>query len=100
MTAFTPTDIPSSVNTLEKLIVWASTIMNDLYTDTTAIESTGNAERVCQSAPFLITAVTPPTWRVVSRTSIPLQPTWRRQQKIWQFAIDIGSASIPTEFKS
>jgi 3D (Asp-Asp-Asp) domain-containing protein len=100
MTAFTPTDLPSAVNSVEKLVAWGGTILNDLYTTTTAIEATGVAERVAQSAPFLVTASDPYVWRLITRTSIPLQPTWRRQGKLWLYANDIGSLAIPTEYKS
>ena len=100
MTAFQTSDIPSGVNSLEKLVVWAGTILNELYTSTTAIEATGSAERVAQSAPYLITAVSTPQWRVITRTSIPLDPNWRRTNKMWLSAQDLGSAAIPTEYKS
>lgn len=100
MTLFTPTDIPAAVNSLEKLEVWCMTILNDLYPTLTTVESTGNADRVAQSAPFYVAASDPPTWRVISRSSIPLQGTWRRQGKLWLSANDLGSAAIPTEYKS
>jgi len=100
MVLWVPSDVPAGVNSLEKLSVWSSTILNDLFPTLTAIESTGVADRVAQSAPFFITASDPATWRVISRTSIPLQPTWRRSSKLWLFANDIGSSSIPTEYKS
>jgi hypothetical protein len=100
MTAFTPTDIPAAVNSLEKLEVWTMTILNDLYPTLTTIESTGSADRAAQSAPFYVSASDPPTWRVISRSSIPLQATWRRQGKLWIYANDLGSSAIPTEYKS
>lgn len=101
MTAFSSADLPSSINSVEKLSVWCATVLNHLYPGTTAIEATGNAERVAQSAPFFITATTPPEWRVISRNSIKLNSNWQRgTAKIWANAEDIGSASIPTEFKS
>lgn len=100
MTIFTVTDIPSAINTVEKLECWCSTILNDLYGDVTAIEASGVAARVATSAPFYIPVADPPVWRLINRTSIPLQPTWRRQGKIWTFAQDLGSLAIPTEYKS
>lgn len=76
------------------------TIMNDLYPTVTTIEAAGQADRVAQSAPFFVTASDPATWRVISRSSIPLQPTWRRTGKLWLYAQDLGSSGIPTEYKS
>jgi hypothetical protein len=100
MVAFAPTDIPAAINSLEKLNVWSMTILNDLFPTLTAIEAVGTADRVAQSAPFYISASDPAGWRVISRSSIPLQPTWRRQGKLWLSANDIGSSAIPTEYKS
>lgn len=101
MVAFATTDIPSSINTVEKLLVWANALMDELHPSVTAIEASGVAERVCSSGFFKITATDPVTWRAISRTSIPLNSAWRRgNAKVWTFAIDISSASIPTEYKS
>jgi hypothetical protein len=100
MTLWTPTDTPAAINTLEKLMVWGNTVLNDLYPNTTVVEATGTANRVVQSAPFFITASDPTVWRVISRTSIALDPTWRRQGKLWLAAQDIGSSGIPAEFKA
>ncbi|MEM6837681.1 MAG: glucose-6-phosphate dehydrogenase [Cyanobacteria bacterium P01_C01_bin.120] len=101
MTAFQTTDIPASVNTVEKLAVWATTVLNHLYPTVTAIEATGLAERVAQAGPFEVTAVDPPQWRNIARTSVPLNKNWQRgASKIWTHAEDLGSSSIPTEFKS
>jgi hypothetical protein len=101
MVAFVTADIPSSINTLEKLTVWSCTILNELFPTQTAIEATGNANRTAESGPFLITAVDPPQWRIISRTSIPVNGQWRRGTgKIWTFVQDLGTASIPTEYKT
>jgi hypothetical protein len=101
MVAFSTADLPSSINTVEKVLVWGSTVMQHLHPTLTAIESTGNAERVISAAPFFITATDPAVWRYISRTSIPLNSNWQRGTgKIWTFASDISSSAIPTEFKS
>lgn len=100
MVAFVTTDIPSSVNSVEKLAVWCATILNHNFKSQTAIEATGSAQRTATAAPFEITAVDPPVWRHISRLSIGLDPNWVRGGKIWNFAQDLGSAAIPTEFKS
>lgn len=101
MVAFATTDIPSSVNTLEKLLVWANAIMDELHPDVTAIEAAGVAERVCSSGVFKVTAISPVQWRAISRTSIPIASSWRRgNAKLWTFAQDISNVAIPTEYKS
>lgn len=100
MVAFVKSDIPDSINTLEKLAVWAGTVLNDLHTGLSVVESSDYMERAAQSAPYLITAVDPAVWRVITRTSIELQPQWRRSGKIWEYAKELSTQSIPTEFKS
>lgn len=100
MTAFTASDIPSSINTVEKLHVWTATLLQHLYPEITAIENSNNAQLVAASAPFFVSASSPAVWRNISRASIRLDPNWQRTGKVWQHASDIGSAAIPTEFKS
>ena len=101
MTGFVTADIPASINTVEKLHAWTSTILNHLYPGVTAIEENGQAELVATAAPFQITAISPPQWRFIDRCSMPLNSNWQRGAgKLWANVEDLGSASIPTEFKS
>ena len=101
MTAFTTADIPSSVNTYEKLAVWVSTVLNNLYPNQTAIESAGAGTRTATSSPFYIIDDATPKWRNISRLSIPLDPNWQKgTAKIWANAQDLGNLAVPAEFKS
>lgn len=101
MTAFVTTDLPASVNTVEKLAVWSATVLNHLYPDLTAIEENGQAELTAQASPFLINAVSPSQWRNIQRLSIPLDRNWQRgNDGIWASCQDLGSSAVPTEFKS
>jgi len=98
MTIFNKTQIPASIVSLEQLDAWTSTILSDLYPTLTAVEDTSQAYRVANSSPFFVTAATPATWRLISRTSIPLSPIWRRTGKIWQYALDLGPLAIPADY--
>lgn len=100
MVAFSRSDLPDSVNSLEKLEIWVVTALQHLHPDTTAIETSGGSERVILSAPFFIPAATPPTWRNIARSSIPLSANWQRGGKIWNYALDLSGATLPAEFKS
>lgn len=100
MVAFAPSQLPVSVDTVEKLEVWAATVLSHLLSDTTAIETAGSVDRVAQSQPWFIVASNPPVWRVISRTSIPVSANWQRQGKIWQHAQNLSTASIPADFTS
>lgn len=100
MTALTKADIPDSINTVEKLALWCETLLQHLNPDVTVIEASGGADRAVISQPWFITATNPPTWRVISRTSLAVSSTWQRGGKIWNFAQELSSAAIPSEFKT
>ncbi|WOB42980.1 hypothetical protein HNI00_07290 [Thermoleptolyngbya oregonensis NK1-22] len=100
MTAFSPSDLPSTVNTLEKLLVWAATVAQHLYPTDQILEAPGVDEYVAVSAPWYLTATGSPQWRCISRQSILLSPNWQRGEAgIWEFAQPFGSLTIPPEFK-
>lgn len=101
MTAFATTDLPSTVNTVEKLAVWTQMLLNHLNPNATAIEAPGTAIRVATSGLFYIVDSDPATWRHVGRNSIALNANWQRGEgKVWTFANDISATAIPAEFKS
>lgn len=101
MVLFATTDLPATINSVEKLEVWATTVLQHLHPSLTVIESTGNAELAVSAAPFFITASDPDVWRYITRTSIQLNANWQRGAgKIWTHALDLSNAAIPTEFKS
>jgi hypothetical protein len=100
MVAFSRNDLPDSVNSVEKLIVWAETLLQNLCPEVTAIEVSGSVDRIAISQPWFIQAANPPTWRVISRSSIPVSSQWQRSGKLWVHAVDVSAASIPAEFKS
>lgn len=100
MSAFSPADLPDSINTVEKLHLWTSTLLQHLNSEVTALEVGGSLDRAIFSQPWYITAGSTPTWRVITRSSILVSPNWQRGGKIWTFAQELGSATIPSEFKS
>lgn len=101
MTAFSSADLPSTINTVEKLAVWAALVLNHVNPTLTVVEMTGSAERAATSGPFYIVAGSEPGWRQISRQSIKLNANWQRGVgKLWTHAEDLSNAAIPTEFKS
>lgn len=100
MVLFVVSDLPTSINTVEKLEVWCTTVLQHLHPSLTVIEQVGQAERAVSAQPFFITSSDPQTWRYITRTSIALNANWQRTGKIWQHALDLSNASIPAEFKS
>lgn len=100
MTAFVPNDLPANIDTVEKLALWCGSVLNNLYPSVTAIEGVGDASRVAQSQPFEVTAVDPTQWRNIVRFSIPLNRTWQEGvDPIWTYAENLGSSTIPNNFK-
>ena len=100
MTALQLGNIPDGINTVEKLNVWSSTVLQHLNPDTTVIEIGGSLDRAILAQPWFISASNPPTWRYIARSSIQLSPTGHRGGKIWTYALDLNSAAIPSEFLS
>lgn len=94
------TDLPSTVNTVEKLIVWSNSLMSDLFRDVAIVEGVNQTERVFNTNIFHITAVEPSEHRVITRASIAVSPNWRRVGKLWLTATDVGVVPIPAEYKS
>ena len=72
------TDIPSNINTVEKLAAWCALVLQSVTGSATIPEVTGaSPELVATSAPYYITAN--PTdfhYRLLSRQSLRLIATW------------------------
>lgn len=99
MTAFSPADIPASVNTLEELVVWSATILNELYPDSSVSESIGRSNRAVDCAPFYVDAANPPGWYTIGRFTLLMTATWRQSGKPWSQVQEIGQLAIPANYK-
>lgn len=101
MTAFTPADLPPTINSVEKLAVWAAEVLQNLYPNLTTVEflnesGTPQNSRVVESCKFFLTAPNPPEWRHLSRFSFRLSPNHQVEGKIWEHIQDLGTSAIPT----
>jgi hypothetical protein len=97
---FTPTDIPSDINTYEKLAVWIGTIFEQTAGTREVLEVEGaRPERIAQ-APIFVDANN--NLRVAVRLSIPLDRAVYsdRTKKFWQFAGVMVSTDVPASFKT
>jgi hypothetical protein len=97
MTAFATANLPSSIDTLEKLIVWACAAYYQLHKNDRYQES--------DSAPLIpiITAqdglAADRTERIIFRLSIQLLSTWREDTlPIFAQALAESNAAIPSSF--
>jgi hypothetical protein len=101
MTAFLPSDIPAEINTVEKLAVWAATLLTYLNTDLTSVEATGSQTKTCSAGPFHVSASDPAVWRHISRISVVVEKEWQGSpNQIWNYVREFNTAPIPAIFKS
>lgn len=106
MTTFDKSQIPASVNSVEKLIVWCGCILQELYPTTKITENIEEAPQlVAQVGAFDLPVPIDDQWtyqvrnRAVLRMSIPLGATWKRN-KLYFAATDLGVLATPTDYYS
>lgn len=100
MTAFATGDLPATVDTVEKLAVWAGVVLNNLNADLVAIEAPGVTELVASAHPYAVTASGLYEWRMITRQSIKLNSNWQRAGKLWIHAENLSTTALPIEFRS
>lgn len=97
MSAFDKNNIPSTVNTLEKLVVWSGLALHTLNKTGTAVEGSTVAARVAQFGIYNVESTN--TNRVILRQSIELNDDFAFDGKpIWENAKNLSEVAIPTEF--
>ncbi|WP_017652559.1 hypothetical protein [Fortiea contorta] len=93
------TDIPSAINTLEKLAVWSGLTLANINPSLTAIEGVGYTERVSQAGIFYVQADN--KYRALIRQSIQMSPDYLAGgAKLWTFAQELSNTAIPAIFKA
>jgi hypothetical protein len=101
MVAFATADLPTSINTVEKLVVWAGNVLNNVALQTTVQEVAGISQPVAVSQIFTYNDAGTLKWRYVARVSVELSPNHQTgAAKLWTHAQNISATAIPTEFKS
>lgn len=100
MTAFVTTDIPSSVNTLEKLAAWVGLALQRCNPNTTILEAQGlNPERVASAILF---KADDNSTRIGIRLSLEVDNGYAENPaKFWTNIKELPqSAILPAAFKS
>lgn len=101
MTSFTSgTDLPSNINTLERLAAWVGLALTRVNPTAQVLEVPfADPERVAQA--FLIRA-DDNTARLIVRLSLPISDDYatNTSAKFWQNANEISNTALPTAFKS
>lgn len=93
------TDIPSDIDTLEKLAAWVGLTLTNLNAALVAVEGPAYTERVSQSGVFYVQADN--KYRILVRHSIQMSPDYLAGgDKLWSYAIELSDTAIPAIFKS
>ena len=97
MTAFSKDQLPTNVNTLEKLVTWAGTASYHINKIVTATEGAGSAQKVAQFGIFNVEANN--TNRVILRQSIELEDDYAINGKpIWEEVKELSQDVLPASF--
>ena len=97
MTAFVTSNIPSNINTVEKLQAWCGLLLARINPTLAVLEQPNQqGERVCQSSLF---RASDGTLRLVVRVSIPINDDYdTATTKVWESAQAISATSIPAAY--
>lgn len=97
MTAFNPSQLPSSVNTLEKLAMWAAMALTSMYPTSVSEEGEGFVEKAATSNIFYVQSANRHIF--LTRLSLGVSPDRvAGGQKNWTYALDLGTDPIPAQF--
>ena len=100
MTAFVTSDIPTSINTLEKLATWVGLALQRCNPNTTVLEAPGlNPERV---ASVILFKADDNSTRLGIRLSLQVADGYAENpQKFWTNVVELPqSATLPAAFKT
>ncbi len=93
------TDIPSQINTLEKLFAWAGLALANINPSLTALEGVGYTERCAQAGIFYVAADN--KYRALIRGSVQMSSDYLAGgAKQWTFAQELSNTALPAIFKA
>ncbi len=94
------TDIPTNINTLEKLAVWAGLAL-ERYNPTLKILEAPETEPQRAAQAVLIRA-DDASYRTIIRVSIPVSSDYASNSavKFWQNAAELSNVALPTAYKA
>lgn len=100
MTAFTATQIPVTIRSVEQLVVWGMEILQHNYPSLEVVEFLDDngdpvSRRAVESNKFFYTAPNPAQWRHSSRLSVPVSNQHQVSGHIWNHVKEFGDLPIP-----
>ncbi|BAY77950.1 hypothetical protein NIES25_44200 [Nostoc linckia NIES-25] len=91
------TQIPSQINTLEKLHMWSAMALNACNPTMSVIEGVGYTERAAQQGIFWVAADS--KYRGIYRVSLHISDSYLSGgAKLWTYANELSNTAIPTAF--
>ncbi|MBN3943493.1 glucose-6-phosphate dehydrogenase [Nostoc sp. NMS9] len=99
MTAFNPaTDIPSQIDTLEKLAAWVGAALFNINPGLVVTEGVGYTERACQAGNYWVAADS--KTRMIVRLSLEVSPDQASgSNKNWTYIQPLSNTALPAAFK-
>lgn len=94
------TDIPSNINTLEKLAAWVGLALERCNPSAKLLESPdAEPQRVAQA---VLIRADDATHRMIIRLSLPINSGYAENStvKFWQNATEIDTVALPTAYKT
>lgn len=93
------TDIPSQIDTLEKLMLWGSNCLTNLNSTVVATEGDNYYQRATSASKFYIASVD--KIRHISRQSIEVSPeSLVGGSKHWAYALELSQKPLTAAMKS
>lgn len=94
------TDIPTNINTLEKLAAWVGLALERVNPTLKLLESPDSEpQRVAQA---VLIRADDATHRMIIRVSIPINDGYAENStvKFWQNATELSNVALPTAYKA
>ncbi len=99
MTAFTSTNLPSTINTVEELMAWAACALAEINPNQLVAVSSAALEPAVQVQTFRFANQETSPERLVVIAYLPLVTNWRSQGKLWSNGVaELSSAALPAGF--
>lgn len=97
MTGFATSNLPTNVNTVEKLAAWTGLVLARINPTLAVLESdTNGPQKVAQVAFF---QASDGSMRLTIRLSVPIDPAYASfTKKFWENATDLSNTAIPAGY--
>lgn len=99
MSAFSTSDLPSSVNTVEKLALWSCSVLAELYPNLLVQSRYGELEPVANVVPLRLQYEENNPLRAAILLYLPLDGDWRNK-RLFLAAKELGTVPIPNAYRT